>query len=474
MKKDWSTHKPRCRELRRGLSETSRPRGKEVCTVCSARVSNEATARRLRCGHLFHSACVGRWLERRGTCPSCDALHRYVKVKYRGHIYEVEVEGDDMELETATLRMLDQFFARFDLFYFRQTPDKDADTWTITWALGKKPIKPSTKVKLLETVRGAARDRGDVVPAVVEVAVDIPSVEQRISHEHFQWARIDLPKPDNIGDWEILHSWPNGCHPFYRRPANWIEVAHEEHRNGLCGLSRVKRVKHLETELAHDYLADWSDDAAWEARRPLYVELHQALAACRSDDGFWDKDVPYDFPVTTTWIHPPPGREYDEFHIIDEASWAAPVNLYGCPFIHESQGAYAYVCGLLHRAEITIAMKHERTDSLKMMDDPDIVRHCAFRGRGSYIGDLCSELSHPSWSAQFKKLAAGIIVVVHCEGGHLICFNRYHSEFYKLPAMSVYEAVLPMPFDYPRKMAEDPKQKSPAKKERRARRKARS
>ena len=87
---------------------------------------------------------------------------------------------------------------------------------------------------------------------------------------------------------------------------------------------------------------------------------------------------------------------------------------------------------------------------------------------------MCSELSHPSWSAQFKKLAAGIIVVVHCEGGHLICFNRYHSEFYKLPAMSVYEAVLPMPFDYPRKMAEDPKQKSPAKKERRAQRKARS
>lgn len=44
--------------------------GKRRCIVCLDPLSSEKVMA-LPCGHLFHSACVGDWLERHATCPEC-------------------------------------------------------------------------------------------------------------------------------------------------------------------------------------------------------------------------------------------------------------------------------------------------------------------------------------------------------------------------------------------------------------------
>ncbi len=40
------------------------------CTICFLSVEPDFQ-HILQCGHIFHGACVGRWIEERGTCPNC-------------------------------------------------------------------------------------------------------------------------------------------------------------------------------------------------------------------------------------------------------------------------------------------------------------------------------------------------------------------------------------------------------------------
>ena len=496
-KKDWSAHRPRCRELREGVSSalwTSR-RGKEVCAVCSARVADESTGTRLICGCLFHSACARSWFARRGTCPSCETLHRYVKVVYRGFGFDVEVTGDVMDIGHACLNMLDQFREKYMYFHFRLTPSTDPASYVITWKRGKTPLNPRATIALLENVAAAAREsRGETGPAVVSVAVDIPAHDMAIPNDEFQWARIELKKPENVTDWEHAVNAPPGCHDFYRRPPGWVAHAQEEHLNGRCSWTRLKRLRELEAELVHDYLVDF-DDEAWEARRPLYVELHQALAACRSDDGVtrWTPEqLPKQFPVDTTFIHPPPGRDYDEHHIIDEAAWSAPVYLYGCPFILETIAVSNYLHNAMLQAGIDAAKKHDQTEPI--YGNPDLVRHVSIEMKaGSYKQAMASVNPACLWEDEkldesFKNLAAAVVVIIRFEEegngenvSHVICWNKHHAEFCKLPEMSAEEAQVLMPFDLPlaallRSSENASKKKALAKqkKERRARRKARS
>mmetsp|Transcript_32908 Transcript_32908/g.54150 ORF Transcript_32908/g.54150 Transcript_32908/m.54150 type:complete len:352 (-) Transcript_32908:72-1127(-) len=41
------------------------------CCICSVEFDASTELRRIRCGHVFHSACLGDWLERSLTCPLC-------------------------------------------------------------------------------------------------------------------------------------------------------------------------------------------------------------------------------------------------------------------------------------------------------------------------------------------------------------------------------------------------------------------
>lgn len=43
----------------------------EVCAICKDDLPLAAAARRLPCGHLYHSDCIVQWLEMRNSCPVC-------------------------------------------------------------------------------------------------------------------------------------------------------------------------------------------------------------------------------------------------------------------------------------------------------------------------------------------------------------------------------------------------------------------
>ena len=43
----------------------------ETCAICLEALSG---ALELPCEHRFHSACIGKWLERAHTCPTCRAV----------------------------------------------------------------------------------------------------------------------------------------------------------------------------------------------------------------------------------------------------------------------------------------------------------------------------------------------------------------------------------------------------------------
>uniref|UniRef100_A0ACD5ZPJ9 Uncharacterized protein n=1 Tax=Avena sativa TaxID=4498 RepID=A0ACD5ZPJ9_AVESA len=42
-----------------------------VCAICKDDLPLAATARRLPCGHLYHSICIVQWLEMHNSCPVC-------------------------------------------------------------------------------------------------------------------------------------------------------------------------------------------------------------------------------------------------------------------------------------------------------------------------------------------------------------------------------------------------------------------
>ncbi|PWZ57758.1 putative RING finger protein P32A8.03c [Zea mays] len=46
------------------------------CSICLERCGADGGLTQLRCGHVFHSACLQRWLRSRADCPYCRATVR--------------------------------------------------------------------------------------------------------------------------------------------------------------------------------------------------------------------------------------------------------------------------------------------------------------------------------------------------------------------------------------------------------------
>ncbi|XP_048552144.1 E3 ubiquitin-protein ligase SIRP1-like, partial [Triticum urartu] len=42
-----------------------------VCAICKDDLPLAVAARRLPCGHLYHSVCIVQWLEMHNSCPVC-------------------------------------------------------------------------------------------------------------------------------------------------------------------------------------------------------------------------------------------------------------------------------------------------------------------------------------------------------------------------------------------------------------------
>ena len=41
------------------------------CTICLGDFADDDEVRALPCVHIFHSACIDRWLARATCCPTC-------------------------------------------------------------------------------------------------------------------------------------------------------------------------------------------------------------------------------------------------------------------------------------------------------------------------------------------------------------------------------------------------------------------
>jgi hypothetical protein len=54
-----------------GTSKLEEMEEEDLCAVCLGRYEADDLLIRLPCEHLFHEACIGRWLETDGTCPKC-------------------------------------------------------------------------------------------------------------------------------------------------------------------------------------------------------------------------------------------------------------------------------------------------------------------------------------------------------------------------------------------------------------------
>jgi hypothetical protein len=66
----WGTHRELIRRIRADTAANLPPDSE--CVICCDHGSPTSTWRRLRCGHVFHDACLMEWLETSAfTCPLC-------------------------------------------------------------------------------------------------------------------------------------------------------------------------------------------------------------------------------------------------------------------------------------------------------------------------------------------------------------------------------------------------------------------
>ena len=53
-------------------TENSEESESQVCAICQENIDNNSIIRKIKkCGHIFHSECLDKWLEDHLTCPSC-------------------------------------------------------------------------------------------------------------------------------------------------------------------------------------------------------------------------------------------------------------------------------------------------------------------------------------------------------------------------------------------------------------------
>jgi hypothetical protein len=97
-----------------GTSKPEEMEEADVCSVCLGEYEAGDLLIRLPCEHLFHEACIGRWLETDSTCPKCrfhigwlaaqGPNRRHVRPLPGGIDEEAGIELDDVRRAAAAAR----------------------------------------------------------------------------------------------------------------------------------------------------------------------------------------------------------------------------------------------------------------------------------------------------------------------------------------------------------------------------------
>lgn len=78
----------------------------EQCAICWTNM-NETNARKLDCGHTFHTRCIDRWKRRNSTCPMCRTPFDQPRYKVR---LTIEPDGENMEMRTSNIANIVEMF----------------------------------------------------------------------------------------------------------------------------------------------------------------------------------------------------------------------------------------------------------------------------------------------------------------------------------------------------------------------------
>ena len=52
-----------------------------ICCICLTQMEINENVNYLKCQHLFHTTCLGKWIERKNTCPYCRKKVEFAKFK---------------------------------------------------------------------------------------------------------------------------------------------------------------------------------------------------------------------------------------------------------------------------------------------------------------------------------------------------------------------------------------------------------
>lgn len=132
---DWeATSEPACAALVSRLQglplSTEAANWGDFCVICAETMAEEGSpVLVLSCGHVFHEACIRRWLTRRHTCPTCRFELEVDNVKYLRSIglaeeadalekIEQEKQARELQKQAAARRRWVQSMRRGDPVHF--------------------------------------------------------------------------------------------------------------------------------------------------------------------------------------------------------------------------------------------------------------------------------------------------------------------------------------------------------------------
>jgi hypothetical protein len=83
-----------------------------TCSICLNQVRPTRTNPPIRCGHIFHSDCLGNWKEKgKNTCPICRKVFDVSKFRVT-----LTVENNDSETSNIISMDEDMIFNVMDIF----------------------------------------------------------------------------------------------------------------------------------------------------------------------------------------------------------------------------------------------------------------------------------------------------------------------------------------------------------------------